>query len=116
MSESEITALREKLAAAEADIAGKRAVIEASKAAINGQIKDCLKVEDDYANFRAAVAAALAELRAHALRLPTADYSTDGDGAELIKQDAVLKLIDATIAKLDLPEAAPASCTRSSAR
>lgn len=62
------------------------------------------RIEEREAAYRATVAAALRELWADVLRLPTADYSTDGDGAELIKQDAVLKLIDATIAKLGLEE------------
>lgn len=46
------------------DIAGKQAVIEASKAAINGQVNDCLAVEDSFAAFRQTVADALDALRA----------------------------------------------------
>lgn len=45
---------------------------------------------------------ALEKLWVDVLRLPTADYSADGDGAKLTKQDVVLKFIADTRAALGL--------------
>lgn len=98
-TQAELAALRAKLAAAEADIAGKQSVIEASKAAINGQVNDCLKVEDDLANFRATVADALAALRAKMDGESTSDVAAFANGTLYW-----LAEFDATIAKLGLQE------------
>ena len=55
-------------------------------------------------DFRATVAAALAELLSTVAGLPVADYSTDGDGAELVRQDSVIAAVNAAIAALGLEE------------
>ncbi len=115
-AQAELTALREKLAAAKQQIEGKQAVIEASKAAINGQVKDCLKVEDDYADFRAAVRDALAELRAEAVThkeytATIAQWSPTERNVAWNTCVEITNRIDAAIAKLGLAEAAPAACT-----
>lgn len=89
-AQTEITALREKLAAAEASLAERGRMLETTH-----------RVQRAY---RAAVAAALAELLSTVTGLPVSDYSTDGDGAELVRQDSVIAAVKTAIAALGLAE------------
>lgn len=90
---AEIAALREKLAAAEASLAERGRMLETTH-----------RVQQQ---FRAAVAAALAELRAEWVR-QIAYYETrqsESDYAErLAELEIRLRELDVTIAKLDLAE------------
>lgn len=88
--QAEITALREKLAATEASLAERGRMLETTH-----------RVQRSY---RAAVAAALAELRATVrFEAVSVEYPPDLVG-EFLEKKQVLSDIDATIAKLGLAE------------
>lgn len=99
-SQQELTALREKLAAAEASLAERGRMLELAN-----------RVQREY---RAVVAAALAELRTH-WNAQYQDYVSKTDDSSWERRQELLdrmRELDATIAKLDLVESKePPACT-----
>lgn len=60
------------------------------------------QIQRELEEFREGVATAMNELRLCIARLAVSDFSTDGDAADLVRLDAVLSEINATIATLGL--------------
>lgn len=85
-AEKQLAAAQAECERLRADIAGKRAVIEASKAVINGQVKDCLEAETERDEARKALAV-MRESRNHYLSAWLGELLTACETDEMLLED-----------------------------